>query len=312
MRVGPPLTGPIDTLALQANGRGGRGGGRGGAGAAGRGAADTTGRGGAGAQGGPPGGGRGGADNNTFPAMPGRYIARLTLTPASGTPTVVEQSFALTKDPMVTMSEAELKQLYAFRLDVVKTQRTLREKQAQLDTAQRLLAAAKRAADSAGTKVTPELKTQLATVEKELADITREMGTPNAGRGGGGRGGPPAGGAVATGGGRGGRGGRGGAPVTQAGAATPAGAPAGGATPPVEDEQNPTAPQTPQNIQARLGTTTEMLGISFNPNPEQKKTLQALPAEIQKAGDRVSKVSSGSLPALIKALKDAGVEVKTP
>jgi hypothetical protein len=100
--------------------------------------------------------------------------------------------------------------------------------------------------------------------------------------------------------------------VTQSGAAAPAAAPAGGATPPVEDEQNPTAPQTPQNIQARLGTTTEMLGISFNPNPEQKKTLQGLPAEIQKAGDRVSKVSSGSLPALIKGLKDAGVEVKTP
>ena len=316
MRVGPPLTGPVDTLALQGNGRGGRGGGRGGAGAggaagAGRGAADTTGRGGAG---GPPGGGRGGADNNTFPAMPGKYIARLTVTPASGAPTVVEQSFSLTKDPMVTMNEAELKQLYAFRLDVVKTQHSLREKQAQLDTAQRLFAAAKRAADSAGTKVTPELKTQIAAVEKELAEITREMGTPNAGRGGGGgagRGGPP-GGAVATGGGRGGRGGRGAAAVTQSGAAAPARAPAGGATPPVEDEQNPTAPQTPQNLQARLGTTTEMLGISFNPNPEQKKTLQALPAEIQKSGERVSKVSTGSLPALIKALKDAGVEVKNP
>ena len=98
------------------------------------------------------GGGRGGAADNTFPALPGKYVARLTVTPAQGTPTVLEQSFALTKDPMVTLSEAELKQLYAFRLDVVKTQRALREKQAQLDTAQRLFAAAKRAADSAGTK----------------------------------------------------------------------------------------------------------------------------------------------------------------
>ena len=319
MRVGPPLTGPVDTLALQPGGRGGRGGGRGGAGAggaggAGRGAADSTGRGGAGAQGGPPGGGRGGADNNTFPAMPGKYIARLTVTPSSGAPTVVEQSFALTKDPLVTMTDAELKQLYAFRLDVVKVQRTLRDKQAQLDTAQRLFAAAKRAADSAGTKVTPELKTQLAAVEKELADITREMGAANAGRGGGGgRGAPPVGGAGVAGGGRGGRGGRAGAPVAQSGvpAAQPA-APAGGSTPPVEDEQTPAAQTTPQTIQARLGTTTEMLGISFNPNPEQKKTLQALPAELQKQGDRVEKVSSGQLPALIKALKDAGVEVKTP
>jgi hypothetical protein len=247
--------------------------------------------------------------------MPGNYVARLVVTPPSGAAIILEQSFALTKDPMVVMSEAELKQLYAFRLDVVKTQRTLREKQAQLDTAQRLFAAAKRAADSAGTKVTPELKTQLSAVEKELADITREMGTANTGRGGG-RGGPPgASGAIAAGGGagRGGRGGRGGAPVEQAGTAEPSsGRSTSGAPTPPEDEQNPAAPQTPQNIQARLGTTTEMLGISFNPNAEQRKTLQALPAEIQKQGDRVAKVSSTELPALIKGLKDAGVEVKTP
>jgi photosystem II stability/assembly factor-like uncharacterized protein len=323
MRVGPPLTGPVDTLALQ-GGRGGRGGSRGGGGGRGAdstgrgGGADNTGRGTGGAQGGPPGagpgGGRGGNDN-TFPALPGKYVARLVVTAPSGAPTKLEQSFALTKDPMVTLSDAELKQLYAFRLDVVKVQRSLREKQAQLDTAQRLFAAAKRAADSAGTKITPELKTQLAAVEKELADITREMGTAAGGRGGG-RGGPSgggAGGAIAAGGGagRGGRGGRGGAPVSQAGAQATPTASAGGGTPP-EDEQNPTAPTTPQNLQAKLGTTTEMLGISFNPNPEQKKTLLALPAEIQKQGERVGKVSSGSLPELIKALKDAGVDVKTP
>jgi len=33
---------------------------------------------------------------------------------------------------------------------------------------------------------------------------------------------------------------------------------------------------------------------------------------LQKQGDRVKKVSSTSLPALVKALKDAGIEVKTP
>ncbi|MEO9034546.1 MAG: glycosyl hydrolase, partial [Gemmatimonadaceae bacterium] len=91
MRVGPPLTGPVDTLALQGGGRGGRGGGGGRGGAAG----DTTGRGGAGAAAaGGPGGGRG--NDNTFPAMPGKYVARLTVTPATGTPTVFDQSFALT------------------------------------------------------------------------------------------------------------------------------------------------------------------------------------------------------------------------
>jgi hypothetical protein len=332
MRVGPPLTAPVDTT----NGGRGRGAGRGGFGGA---ATDSAGRGGFG--GGGPGGGRGGAPDNTFPAMPGRYTARLTVAMAKGAPTVLEQSFALTKDPMVLLSDAELKGLYAFRLDVVKTQRALRERQAQLDTAQRTLAAAKRAADSAGTKITPELKTQIAAVEKELADITREVGAPNAGRGGGGGGGGggfggfgggaatgaggafggggAAGGALGVGGGRGGRGGgglgRAGGPVAQSGAPTGE-RPSGPGAPPVaggaDEEQNPIAPTTPQTIQAKLGTTTEMLNVTFNPNPEQRKTLQALPAELQKQGDRVKKVATDQLPALLKALKEAGVEVKTP
>ena len=334
MRFGPPFTAPVDTLALQraANpvqnaGRGGTGRGgpvtnqTGGLGGPGGAAADTTGRGGrgagqAGGGGGGGGGGRGGAPDNTYPATPGKYIARLTITPQGGSPTTLDEPFMLTKDPMVTLSDAELKQLAAFRLEVVKSQRALREKQAELDTAQRLFAAAKRAADSAGTKVSPELKTQIAAVEKELADITREMGTANAGRGGGGGGGAGGGGAPA-GGGRGGRGGgRGGAP---AGTAPPAGRPpagaqgagAGGAGA-SDQEQNPTAPTTPQTLQARLGTTTEMLNATFNPNPAQKKTMQTIPAEIQKQGERVKKVSTDQLPALIKALKDAGVDVKTP
>jgi hypothetical protein len=171
---------------------------------------------------------------------------------------------------------------------------------------------AKRAADSAGTKITPELKAQIAAVEKELADITRELGAPNGGRGGGGGGGAPGGGATLAGGGRGGRGG---APVTQAGApANPTGGPAAGAsvTSGADDEQNPIQPASPQNIQAKLATTTELLNVTFNPNPDQKKTLQALPAELSKQSDRVKKVSGDQLPALIKSLKDAGVEIKTP
>jgi len=67
---------------------------------------------------------------------------------------------------------------------------------------------------------------------------------------------------------------------------------------------------TPQTVQARLATTTEMLNISFNPSPDQKKTIQALPADLQKQGDRITKVAKEQLPALIKALRDAGVEVK--
>src|SRR5262249_35872284 len=161
-----------------------------------------------------------------------------------------------------TLTDAELKQLAAFRLDVVKSQRALRERQAELDTAQRTFAAAKRAADSSGAKVSPALKTQIAAVEKELPDITREMGTANAGRGGGGGGGGgggAAGGGAPAGGGRGGRGGgRGAAPAggtpPAGNAAPPGGQPAGGGAGASDQEQNPTAPTTPQTLQARLQT----------------------------------------------------------
>jgi len=313
MRVGPPLTAPVDTAALENPGRGGRGG----RGAGGAQPADSAGRGG-------PGGGRGGQFDPTFLATPGKYIARLSIAPATGSPTVIEQSFVLTKDPMVAMSDAELKQLYAFRLDVVKQQRALREKQAQLDSVQRTFVAVKRAVDSAGTKATPELKAQVAAVDKELADITREMGTANGGgRGGRGGAGGPAGGAAggaaaaATGGrgARGGRGGRGGATGTVAQAGAPTGAPArgeGGAAGGEQQQEEGAPPQTPQNIQAKLGTTTEMLNVMFNPNPAQKKTIQTIPAEIEKQGARVQKVKSDQLAALIKAAKDAGIDVKTP
>ena len=352
MRVGPPLTGPVDTLALAnggrgAGGRGGRGGfggggggggapaggadstGRGGRGGQG-GAADSTGRGGGGGGGGAFGGGRGGADG-TFPALPGRYVARLSVTPAEGAPTTLDQPFALTKDPMVILSDNDLKQLYAFRLGVVKLQRDLRERQAQLDTAERTLAAAKRAADSAGTKVSPELKTQIAAVEKELADVTREMGSAAGGRGGAGRGGARRRRRWCTRGwrrcrrrrtwwtrrrSRCRRGRRSSSADAQAGAAN---TPAAGAARPrrspgaaSDQDQNPTAPVAAENIQARLGTTTELLNSTFSPNPEQKRLLLTLPADLQKQGDRVKKVSTDQLPALLKALKDAGVDVKTP
>ena len=40
--------------------------------------------------------------------------------------------------------------------------------------------------------------------------------------------------------------------------------------------------------------------------------MQVLPAELEKQGERVTDVSTKQLPALIKALKDAGVDVKPP
>ncbi len=315
MRVGPPLTGVVtDTLppgTAVAGGRGGRGGG----GAAG-----------GGGGGGGAGGGRGGGGDALFPALPGMYKARLTLTSSKGSPTTLEQSFTLHKDAMVMLAESEMKQLYAFRLSVASFQKTLREKQAQADTTQRNFAAVRRAADSSMTKMTPDAKAKLAALAKEMGEIIAQVGAPpGAGRGGfGGGGGGGAGGGGAGGrggrggGGRAGGGGRGGAAATDSSAAgaTPAGgapgaaaAGAGGAG--GVDDQNalPAAPSV-TTVQAKFNSLTEMLNVSFAVSDEQRKTLQSLPADLQKQMDRVNKVVTDQLPALVKALKDAGIEVK--
>jgi hypothetical protein len=313
MRVGPPLTGVVtDTLppgTVLAGGRGGRAGGGGGGGVGG----------GGGAAGGP-GGGRGGGDA-LFPALPGTYKARLTLTSSKGSPTVLEQSFTLHKDPMVVLAESELKQLYAFRLSVASFQKTLREKQAQADTTQRKFADVRRTADSSMARMTPDAKAKLAALTKEMGEIIAQVGAPpGTGRGGfGGGGGGGAGGAGGRGGRGGGRagggvagGGRAGAAAdsSAAGVAPAGGAPAGG-TGGVDDQNAlPTNPSV-TTVQAKFNSLTEMLNVSFAVSDDQRKTLQALPADLQKQMDRVTKVVSDQLPALIKALKDAGIEVKT-
>ena len=64
-------------------------------------------------------------------------------------------------------------------------------------------------------------------------------------------------------------------------------------------------------VQARFNSLTEMLNVSFAVSEDQRKTIQALPADLQKQMDRVTKVVNDQLPALIKALKDAGIDLKT-
>ena len=78
------------------------------------------------------------------------------------------------------------------------------------------------------------------------------------------------------------------------------------------DDQN-ALPASPSltTVQARFNSLTEMLNVSFAVSDDQRKTIQALPADLQKQMDRVAKVVNEGLPALVKALKDAGIEVKT-
>ena len=294
MRVGPPLTGIVtDTLPPVAGGRPAVTGARGGGGRAGAPTDSVAGRGGragtpADSAGGR-GGGRGAVGDITFPALPGTYRARLTISQTGAAPAVFEQSFALRKDPMVVLADNELRQLYAFRLSVAAFQRKLREKQAQTDSAQRKFTELKRAADSASTKLTSAAKAEVSALQKELADIVTQVGS-------------------AAGGGRGGGLGGGG----RAGAAGGGGAGGAGAGTPVVDDQNAPPPQLPnQTVLSRFTAMTEMLNATFSVTDDQRKTIQALPDDLQKQMDRVNKVVNERLPALLKQLKDAGIEVKS-
>ena len=60
--------------------------------------------------------------------------------------------------------------------------------------------------------------------------------------------------------------------------------------------------------EARIG---EILNVPFNPSAEQRNNILSLPADIQKQSERLAKVVNDRLPALRKAMKDAGIEVKS-
>ncbi|MEP6762835.1 MAG: glycosyl hydrolase [Gemmatimonadaceae bacterium] len=319
MRVGPPLTAPLDTTPV--TGRGGNGGVGGAAGGGGGG-----------------GGGRGGGAPFTFPALAGTYKARLTIASAGAAPLVLEQTFALKRDAVVPMTDAELKQLYDARLNTVRVQRTLTERQAQADSTRRQFAAIKLVADSNTAKLSAPAKAELAAIDKEIKEIVAAIGGPAAaggrggaaggGGGGGGAAGAGGGGAAGAGGrgaaGAGGRGaagaGRGGAAGGRGGAATTAvrdttigaaGAGSGGSTIAVEESQVSDAGLPPViTLQAQIATLAEMLNNNFNANPSQVRVLRFAPDSLAKQNDRIQKLRSDRLPALIKLLNEQGVTVK--
>ncbi len=55
---------------------------------------------------------------------------------------------------------------------------------------------------------------------------------------------------------------------------------------------------------------TDLMNVFFAPSPQQLKTLKGFPAELEQQVDRVKQVSGERLPALIKAFREAGIEVK--
>lgn len=192
---------------------------------------------------------------------------------------VMEQPFALRRDAAVILTDAELRQLNATRLTIARLQAGLRETQARLDTAQRQLADARRAADSSAA--TPAAtKEQIAAIASEVASIVAQLGGAP-GRGGGGGGGAAGGGRVGG-----------------------AGAGRGGIE--VDEQQGPPPTPPTQTIQARLGRMNELMTGQYNPSPDQRRAAMELPALLRQQDDRLQRILRDRLPAVQQALRTSG------
>jgi hypothetical protein len=251
MRVGAPLTAAVDTnvaagRAPAAGGGGGFGGGFGGF-------------------------GRGGTPSYT--AAPGNYSVRLTITSKSGARTVLTQRFALLRDTEQAMSEGELKSLDAFRFKVVQFQKSITAQQTRGDSVVARFAEMKKAADANAAKLTPELKQNLAAIDKELASYVKEVGQAAASRPRG-AGGPPTGG-----------------------------------TPPGGDDDVGASGQSDGSFTGRAGMLNSALNSSFPVSAAQQLQLQSLTRELAQFGARVASVKTDRLPALLRSLQVAGITV---
>lgn len=245
MRVGAPLTGAL--TALPATGGRGPGGGFGGFG--------------------------GGA--RLYSAPPGSYTARLTLTPPSGGSTVLTRRITLLPDPEQTMTVTELQSLDAFRLQVVKFQRTVSEAQSAADSVVRRFGDVRKAATADSAKLTPTLRTQLAEVEGALNAFTRAIGAGPAAR----------------------------AAQLAARAAGP---------PPNDEmeEENRGASGAPDmSFSGRLGTLNSVIGSSFPVSATQRALLAQLRRELATQQSALARVKRDGLPALEGSLAAAGVKL---
>ena len=246
MRVGAPLTGAVTTApAAPARGQGGGF------------------------------GGFGGGAARQYPAVPGTYTARLVITPASGTPTILTRKFTLLADPEQTMSLGQLQELDAFRLEVVKFQRTVTEAQNAADSTSRRFADVKKAATADSAKLTPALRTQMADVEKVLAGFTKEIGAGMGGR------------------------------AAQFAARQAGGPPADD----MEDENRGASGAPDMTFSSRSGSLNSVVGASFPVSVTQRALLAQLRKELATQQAAMSKVKSSGMPSLEASLKTAGVKL---
>jgi hypothetical protein len=248
MRVGAPFTGAVDTSAAPAGGRGFGGGGGGGF------------------------GGFGGFNRGpaTYMALPGSYTARLTITPATGTPTVLTQRFTLLADPEQPLSGGELKALDDYRQQVVRFQKRVTDAQGQADSVIKRYVAVKKAADSAGTKATPAIKEQLAAIEKALGEFVREIGASGASRAALGR----------------------------------------AAQPPADEDDDRSAGGAPDmSFTARAGALNAALNGNFPVSSYQRSLMADLGKELDGQLGTLAALRTGALAKVAADLKAAGVNV---
>lgn len=248
MRVGAPLTGAVtSTPAAPARGPGGGGGF----------------------------GGFGSGAARQYTAVPGSYTARLVITPTTGAPTVLTRTFTLLADPEQTMSVAQLRQLDAFRLDVVRFQRSVTDAQNTADSTVKRFADVKKAATTDSTKLTPSLRTQMADVEKVLNAFSKEIGVGLGGR------------------------------AAQLAARQAGGPPADD----MEDENRGSSGAPDMTFSARSGSLNSAVTASFPVSVTQRALLAKLRKELAAQQAALAKVKSDGLPALETSLKSAGVKL---
>ena len=142
-------------------------------------AGGSSGRGGGGAQGG-------------APAVPGMYTARLTIPGGQDGPTVLERPFRVMKDRNVTLTDADLEELFDIRMRHL---RLAARNQMALRAADAVQEQVSQATDAMDQIDAPEsLKDQAEAVGDDIRDVIRLLRGPGGrgGRGGGGGGGDEA------------------------------------------------------------------------------------------------------------------------
>jgi hypothetical protein len=179
----------------------------------------------------------------------------------------MEQAFTLRKDPMVTLTDAELKQLYDLRVNVAQLQAKLTMALRNADEAKTAITEARTAIRS--MPAPPEAVSKEAdALNREVDDIIAKL------RG-------------AAGGGRGGGGGGGGPPADQ------------------QEEGAPPRPAG-SSVQQRLQTANGINGSSSMPTQYQREALTDVPTDLDRELQRLNALTQ-KLPAFMTSLDAAGV-----